>query len=88
MEYSGTIAKPDGCPAAVVPFWFENWTGCTPRPRSATTCAGRPTPRGGFRLRMPKTHPLAIYLMPEDLAPFQHDWGVDVRVSATMGSLG
>lgn len=77
LAYSGAVVRPDGSPADGVPFWFENWARTNPATSFWDDDKGITDAQGRFRLRMPKTQSLAIYLTPADLSPYQHFWGVD-----------
>lgn len=76
-EYTGTVVRPHGSPAAGVPFWFENWQASHRAPSFRDDDKGTTDAQGRFRLWMPKTQALAIYITPTDLAPYQHFWGAD-----------
>ncbi len=85
VEYTGQIVTPVGKPAAGVPYWFENWARGNNRARDfMNDVEGRTDDEGRFRLRMPKSQALALYITPPQpararfpYAPYQHFWGSD-----------
>ncbi len=85
VEYTGQIVTPAGKPAAGVPYRFENWAWGNNRSRGFTNeDEGRTDDEGRFRLRMPKSHAVALYVTPPQpararfpYAPYQHFWGTD-----------
>ncbi len=85
VEYTGQIATPAGKPAVGVPYRFENWAwGNNRSPQFQNDEEGRTDDDGRFRLRMPKSHSVALYIRPPQparasfpYAPYQHFWGTD-----------
>jgi hypothetical protein len=85
VEYTGRIATPAGKPAAGVPYRFENWAwGNNRSPHFQNVEGGRTDDQGRFRLRMPKSQAVALYVTPPQparasfpYAPYQHFWGTD-----------
>lgn len=75
LLYSGRVVRPDGRPAADVPYWFEYWSWSNQSSYFYNDTEGRTDAEGRFRLRMPKTHALAISLTPDDDALFRRFWG-------------
>jgi hypothetical protein len=85
VEYTGQIVTPTGKPAADVPYQFENWAWMSNRsPHFTNDEEGRTDDEGRFRLRMPKSQAVALYITPPQpararfpYAPYQHFWGTD-----------
>jgi hypothetical protein len=85
VEYTGQVVTPLGKPAAGVPYQFENWSwGNNRSPHFNNDDEGRTDDEGRFRLRMPKSQALALYVKPPQparasfpFAPYQHFWGTD-----------
>jgi hypothetical protein len=83
VEYTGLVVLPGGKPATGVACWFENWTrteiqsaGFNDDTHCQTDIDGR------FRLRMPRSHGIALYLSSAEpsrarfpYAPYQHFYG-------------
>ena len=84
-EYTGQIVTPAGKPAVGMPYRFENWAGGNNRSRQFMNDEeGRTDDEGRFRLRMPKSQAVALYITPPQpararfpYAPYQHFWGTD-----------
>jgi hypothetical protein len=85
VEYTGQIVTPAGKPASGVLYRFENWAGGNNRSRHfMNDDEGRTDDEGRFRLRMPKSQAVALYVTPPQpprasfpYAPYQHFWGTD-----------
>jgi protocatechuate 3,4-dioxygenase beta subunit len=76
LVYVGQVVTEDAKPAANVPFEFENWGwGSNRVPNLANDDSGKTDAEGRFRLRMAKTHGLAIRVIPGSASPFQQHWG-------------
>jgi hypothetical protein len=82
-EYTGQVATPVGKPALELPFMFVSWTGTANRsPRFQDDYHGLTDTDGRFRIRMPKSHSVALYVLPPQpprarfpYAPYQHFYG-------------
>ena len=85
LEYTGQIVTSAGKPAAGVSYEFENWAWGSNRSRHLNNDEeGRTDEEGRFRLRMPKSQSVALYVNPPQparasfpYAPYQHFWGTD-----------
>ncbi len=84
VEYTGQIVTPVGRPAVGVPYHFSNWARGNRSPHFFNEFEGRTDAEGRFRLRMPKSHAVALYVTPPQparasfpYAPYQHFWGTD-----------
>ena len=85
LEYTGQIVTPAGKPAAGVSYEFQNWAwGSNSSPDFNNDLDGRTDEEGRFRLRMPKSQSVALYVNPPQparasfpYAPYQHFWGMD-----------
>ena len=82
-EYTGQVATPVGKPALELPFMFVSWTGTANQaPRFHDDYHGLTDTDGRFRIRMPKSHAVAIYVSSPQpprrdspIAPYQHFYG-------------
>jgi len=85
VEYTAQIVTPSGKPAADVPYLFVNWSGGdNDSPGFSNEYQGRTDAEGWFRLPSPKSHCVALYVLPAQparasfpYAPYQHFWGTD-----------
>jgi hypothetical protein len=78
VEYSGQIETPEGKPAAGVPFELTHFgVDGNPSEHFVDDTVGKTDSDGRFRLRMPRSHQVALYVTPSNCAPFQRFWGVD-----------
>ena len=84
VEYTGQIVTPVGKPAVGVPYRFSNWARGHRSPHFWNEFEGRTDTEGRFRLRMPKSQSVALYVTPPQparasfpYAPYQHFWGTD-----------
>jgi hypothetical protein len=86
LEYTARVMVPGGRPAAGIPFAFEHGTSGTvfPLPVLIDDYEGETDDDGRIRIRMPKSHALALYVGPPrtararfPVAPYQHFWGTD-----------
>ncbi len=84
VEYTGQIVTPVGKPAVGVPYHFSNWARGNRSPHFFNEFEGRTDAEGRFRLRMPKSQAVALYVTPPQparasfpYAPYQHFWGTD-----------
>jgi peroxiredoxin len=79
LEYSGQVVAPDGKPASGAAVALVQWgSDGNSSDRFADETKGTTDCEGRFRVRMPKTHQLVIYVTPTYHAPFQRFWGVDL----------
>jgi hypothetical protein len=77
-EHTGRIVAPSGKPLAGLECRFINWTQPTnPSGQFHDLLSAKTDADGRFRLRMTRSHQLALYLAPEEHALFQRFWGVD-----------
>jgi hypothetical protein len=89
LEYTGQVVVPGDKPAAGIPFAFEHGTsqpGPIIPPIITDDYEGQTNDDGRIRMRMPKTHALALYVGPPRIArarfpfaPYQHFWGTAPR---------
>ena len=101
-EYTGQVITPAGKPAAEMLYFIENWTRTENHsPGFNADCEGRTDSEGRFRLRMPESHSIALYLTAPQpararfpYAPFQHFYGTaepgqhpDVRAPTDFGRI-
>jgi hypothetical protein len=78
IEYSGKIETPEGKPAAGAPFELAHFgVDSNPSENFVDDATGKTDSDGRFRLRMPRSHQIALYVTPHEHAPFQRFWGVD-----------
>jgi len=85
VEYTAQIVTPTGQPAADLRYFFEVWADGRNDPRGFHNAyQGRTDSDGWFRLRSPKSHSVALYVLPAEAArasfpyaPYQHFWGTD-----------
>jgi peroxiredoxin len=85
VEYTGQIVTPGGKPAAGVPYAFQDLApGSSRSDEFSDASEGQTDTEGRFRLRMPKSHSVALYVTPPQparasfpYAPYQHFWGTD-----------
>ena len=83
VEYTGQVMTPLRKPAADLPYHFVNWMGTEGHsPHFNNEYQGRTDAEGRFRLRMPRTQGLALYLACPPAAeprfpyaPYQHFYG-------------
>jgi hypothetical protein len=65
IEYTGQVVTPAGKPAADLRYSVENWTPTENHsPGFNDDYDGRTDTEGKFRLRMPKSHAVALYFTP------------------------
>ncbi len=85
VEYTAQIVTPAGKPAADVRYFFENWSGGDNDSHAFhNDDQGRTDADGWFRLRSPKSHSVALYVLPVQTArasfpyaPYVRFWGAD-----------
>lgn len=78
LEYKALVVTPEGDPAAGATFEIAQWgEEGNPSDHFVDETRGKTDSAGRIRLRVPKTHQLAIYVTPAEHAPFQRFWGLD-----------
>jgi Carboxypeptidase regulatory-like domain len=82
VEYTAQVVAPGGKPAAELLYSFENWTSGNRSNHFSDVSEGQTDADGRFRLRMPKSQALALYVAPPQpararfpYAPYQHFYG-------------
>ncbi len=85
VEYTAEVVIPGGKPVAGIPYSFENGArGPIPFDLFMDDTAGQTDDDGRIRLRMPKSHSVALFVGPLQTArarfpyaPYHHFWGTD-----------
>jgi peroxiredoxin len=76
--YSGRVVTPKGGPVAGARYEFIRWgNSANASGEFFDDPIGETDGNGQFRLRMPRSQQLAIYVTPPEHAPFQRYWSVD-----------
>ena len=78
IQYSGQVETPDGKPASGVPFEIAPFgVDSSSSENFVDDGKGMTDSDGRFRLRMPRSQQIALYVTPHEHAPFQRFFGVD-----------